>query len=1577
MQTMIAKIVAGSPLNDVNPGSVIRTILESAATEDFKQYYEMLNIINNYSLDRTTGADLDDRAIEAGLSSGRIKAKKSFGEVSVSDSAITKKATKLYAGLNGPVKGQFQVFVDDASVLNTSSGSLIIGRTTVNTEIVPFTTITFGTNYDTIHLSAALNNDHGTDETVILSQGGNRIISAGTVVKVPPADFGDSVLFSVNFETTILDGEDKVDGVLVTCLVDGVKGNVPAGSIREFDSKPFPTAVVSNPSPFRNGRDIENDAQLRDRIKATIQSLSRGTPNAIKNSVLGIIDPTDNKRVVSANFIDTTSVNGIGQLIIDDGSGFEPTFSGQGLETLVAKATGGEQFLQARLFPAVKALIVTVNSEPYSIANNMTLTYKVSNLSETVTFTDADFAVSGSASAQEVAAAINNKATLIEARTTNSGSKVEIRAKVQENEDIQVIGGTANSIGVLNFPSNKVETILLYKLSGNKLIPLSKDGVTALIENTLTGPFDFSLTPTFLDVQLDNETMFLSQAGAGSGLNSLVDIKLGQKFPNSSIFYGKKVTFLSGLNEGLTADINSYDGTGTLTLTGGLTVAQDDQYQIEDVERIFFSNVPQVDFLSPQTVTPSQVVDIINAQIKGLASLSGDGTNIFIISKLEQSENSAVKVWGGTANTLLGFPTEKVVGRNRDFIYNRFNGQVELISPLKSGESITAGSRLTRAFLIGSLPQPYILTNGDSITIVVDGGTPQVITFVPGDFSSMAQASAQEVVNVINRDGKGITAEVTSDNKIMIQTSTFDLTGSIEVSSTLGTGRNLGFEVGVEIENLLSHTAFLVADNLAPYHFVEGDRLVVVLDNNIVTKTFNIQMDLAGTVTAPVVADQSFIANITSISQNFKNKFELDDELVDYRMIWKTGLNAGEERLIIDYKALTTGEIVLDSSLPNSISANDTFIILPVTLKNVVSYLSNTSSSTLSLNAEVSTAVDGTKLQITTKENGSAGFVNVTGSTANRMLNELVQSGTGKNVYVDSSLYKPGMKVKLKSEGSFSESEMRITNKANGITTDPSNVNVAGAFSIVVDQQGAGQPEITDVTLRADASNDLNGRSWFLNSANNIVRYYVWYHTSAAAVNDPSHAGKIGIRVDIATNATANQVATATAAAIDALAAFSCPAPGASTITVTNSNIGVADDVLDFSVGGAFTILVTQQGVASTPESFKAALPAASSITESQYWLVNAAEDVREYYVWYNKNLGLKEITQATMRADVTNDLNGKHWLLNSASDKNKYYVWYHTFSEPVIDPMIVGRIGVRVDIPTDALALDVAIETAIKLDELDDFTAPTPVTAVVEITNVIGGATTDALDGDVGGAFAINVTQQGTLGDPLQFTPALSSKIGVEVVIDPSDDNTLVGTKTALALNSISDFSGIVPYKLTQVVAVTPNDPQEGIFKLELADEGEGYLTSQGATIERTDVLNFSNIPQQGRDGYRYYTGLLRTVQRTIDGLDISDTFPGVKAAGVQIEVKAPTIQRLRFEIDVDLAEGVSINVVSDDLKNAVLNYVNSLGIGQDVILTEIIDRIMDVTGVLDVRILTPVVNTAIADNEIARVSLEDVTIG
>jgi uncharacterized phage protein gp47/JayE len=78
-----------------------------------------------------------------------------------------------------------------------------------------------------------------------------------------------------------------------------------------------------------------------------------------------------------------------------------------------------------------------------------------------------------------------------------------------------------------------------------------------------------------------------------------------------------------------------------------------------------------------------------------------------------------------------------------------------------------------------------------------------------------------------------------------------------------------------------------------------------------------------------------------------------------------------------------------------------------------------------------------------------------------------------------------------------------------------------------------------------------------------------------------------------------------------------------------------------------------------------------------------------------------------------------------------------------------------------------------------------------------------------------------------------------------------------------------------------------------------------------------------------------------------------------------------------VTLQEGISISTVEDEIKNAVTGYVNTLDIGDSVILAEIIDRVMDVNGIIDMRILSPTSNIIIQENELARTSDSLITIG
>lgn len=124
----------------------------------------------------------------------------------------------------------------------------------------------------------------------------------------------------------------------------------------------------------------------------------------------------------------------------------------------------------------------------------------------------------------------------------------------------------------------------------------------------------------------------------------------------------------------------------------------------------------------------------------------------------------------------------------------------------------------------------------------------------------------------------------------------------------------------------------------------------------------------------------------------------------------------------------------------------------------------------------------------------------------------------------------------------------------------------------------AGAKEKTQVATIADSAGSLNNKYFLLNSATDATAYYVWYNVNGAGV-DPAPGGT-GIMVALATNASANTVASATAAAVGALADFDAISSLNKAI-ITNSAVGVTTDSSDFNTG--FTLTTLEQGAAANP----------------------------------------------------------------------------------------------------------------------------------------------------------------------------------------------------------------------------------------------------------------------------------------------------------------------------------------------------------------------------------------------------------
>jgi hypothetical protein len=476
---MLADWISRTGVNDINVGSLTTQLFEVMALMAARVSGDSLQILRDLSVDRAEGESLRRIATDEGLR--ELPARVASGAVTITDSSFTKIATKIYSGAKAPNIGSTDILVSDAANF-PNSGQVYIGRGTPNVEgPLTYTSKTQIGGYWKLTLATPTTKFHNINESVILAQGGTRSIPVGTVVRAPSSGATADINFVVTQPAVILDGETEVNGVPVSAQEPGKSGNVPIGAIKEFAAPPFAGAKVTNKLPFKTGRDVETDEELRIRIKRARLSRGLGTALAVKSSVIGATPSDENATIVSSEIVTSA---GETTLYVDDGTGYEQKTSGVGVELLVSSALGGETNFQletgGRQTSVAKAFIVSNLKAPFDIVGTDRLAVSVGGVTTEHIFQDSDFISPGGATAYEIVASINaNSSLLFEAATAEGGTKVRLQARANDNEDIQVVGVTAgrDAAVLMGFPANKVETLRLFK---NKS-PLSKDGRTATV----------------------------------------------------------------------------------------------------------------------------------------------------------------------------------------------------------------------------------------------------------------------------------------------------------------------------------------------------------------------------------------------------------------------------------------------------------------------------------------------------------------------------------------------------------------------------------------------------------------------------------------------------------------------------------------------------------------------------------------------------------------------------------------------------------------------------------------------------------------------------------------------------------------------------------------------------------------------------------------------------------------------------------------------------------------------------------------------------------------------------------------
>ena len=1029
---MIAKVVSSTPLNDVNYGSVTTTMLEAAATEDDEQYFQMLEIIRGYSLDTTTGADLDLRGEES--VGARLAATRASSFISIFDSSVTKVSTETYSGFQGAVKDQEFIYGDSAEGFK-AAGAIVIGRGTPNSERITYSSIDIFTNYVKFNISP-LAKDHGTDETIIMAQGGNRLIVSGTVVYVPESDTSERIEYTLDEDATILDGERELTDVAVSASSAGAEANVPIGAIRSFDSKPFPTANVKNIYKITNGTNEETDQEYRDRIKDHIQSLSKGNRKSIITGINNLVSTSDNKRVVSSSMVEPTIPADVVKIYIDDGAGSVFSYKHIGVETIVSLATGGEKFVNIVNVPMVKAFAETQMDGPWDLLGGEELYVDVGGEVETIIFESTDFVKPGQAKPQEVLTKINNTAKSFESRISGEGIKVFARAN--SNEEIRVTGGSAND--ALLFPIVMKYTSRIYLVRDKKVRILSKDGRTASIEAGRTQSYDLGLGISHIAMVIDGKVENV-QCVMFKPVNDFVNPLAATTLEiievmNEQLSGAIALESSNGNKFKLTSNIERSSGSKVRVLENftsifieetGVLVDRLVELKDEGTNNTVFNDDFDYCYVGHDSIKFPSITVRLNTPASANIDYGFeyyDGSDWVEMGVHDQTlgftESGIISFqppcdWERTmvegvmgyfvrmqrnqdlpitppsvnvirvclANEAFGFSEVEVIGADSDYLLNRFLGQIELNEPLEAYDKLTIGSFDTRSILVSGVSGNYSGLVGQALEITIDGVVVSY-TFQSSDFFDDDSAFASEVVTALNREFQGITASSVDGLIIDILLNRYEDEATLKVSDG---GANSIFQFSTEEQvNLEPHVASLECNNIGPFSLSEVDNLIVVIDNNF-SNAFDIKMGFTSTLTGYV--DSTHLVDSAMVTT-----FENINEVVGYKIKILDGPEIGQIRNIVSYSEIT-GTMELDAALSDPTLVE--YAIIPSSTSTVVSYLNNNKITLLSNRAEIK-QIDG-KFQFSSLVAGEEGSVQVSGGTANDVFDFPVNVNEGVDGY--------------------------------------------------------------------------------------------------------------------------------------------------------------------------------------------------------------------------------------------------------------------------------------------------------------------------------------------------------------------------------------------------------------------------------------------------------------------------------------------------------------------------------------------------------------------------------------------------
>jgi len=223
-------------------------------------------------------------------------------------------------------------------------------------------------------------------------------------------------------------------------------------------------------------------------------------------------------------------------------------------------------------------------------------------------------------------------------------------------------------------------------------------------------------------------------------------------------------------------------------------------------------------------------------------------------------------------------------------------------------------------------------------------------------------------------------------------------------------------------------------------------------------------------------------------------------------------------------------------------------------------------------------------------------------------------------------------------------------------------------------------------------------------------------------------------------------------------------------------------------------------------------------------------------------------------------------------------------------------------------------------------------------------------------------------------YNPSYSFPSPTQIYLTPfSATNPTVTLADFYPQVNLEQLSTTKAYK--KILAAGPSSSTTQSLVFDTPNLTSRFTSSNGAYVEAIGKLGYDTQAAFGIDAYKNYEGLVKAVNKVIYGDPTNPSqYPGVRAAGTSIDISPPLIRRVNLSLAVRLKTGIPFSSVRENIKAAAAGFVNSLGVGESVPLSKVIESVSKVQGVTSVVITFPTYTSsadriAVANNEKALV--------